>query len=162
MRKHREKLNKDPKYKQSEAVRVSKYRMERHREINKTVFGRKRAFIESVRDGPIFGCVSCHRALYANGVIEIEDIVKFHDELNAAFDHLFEDTISYTIDGSEVDFASIPNTRGKYYLCFNCKKYLFKGRMPPQCHKNDLEIFDTTDSLLTDLIQILGSLLYQK
>merc|ERR1711884_411244 len=110
MRKHREKLNKDPKYKQSEAARVSKYRQERHREINKTVFGRKRAFIESIRYGPIFGCVSCHRALYANGVVEIEDIVKFHDELNAAFDNLFEETISYTIDGTAVDYASIPNT----------------------------------------------------
>ena len=81
------------------------------------------------------------------------------DRLNAAFDNLFEDTISYTIDGSEVDFASIPNTKGKYYLCFNCKKYLFKGRMPPQCHKNDLEIFDTTDFPEFELSQLEGSLI---
>ena len=159
MRKHRERLNKNPNYKESQAAKKAKYRQQKFKEINKTLFGRKRAFIETVRDGPIFGCISCHRALYGNGVIEIEDIVKFREELNAAFETLFEDTISYTIDGSEVDFDSIPNTKGKHYLCFNCKKYLFTGRMPPQCHKNDLEVFDTKDYPEFELSQLEGSVI---
>ena len=159
MRKYRERLNKNPKYKESQAAKKAKYRQEKFKDINKTLFGRKRAFLESVRDGPIFGCVSCHRALYANGVVEIEDMVRFQDELNGAFENLFTDTISYTIDGTEVDYASIPNTKGRYYLCFNCKKYLFKGKMPPQCHKNDLAVFDTTDFPEFELSQLEGSLI---
>merc|ERR1711884_140076 len=99
-------------------------RQRNHKKISSTVFGRKRIFIETVRDGPIFGCICCHRTLYKNSVIEINNIEKFRDNLNEAFNELFEYAICSPTKEGGPDIEKIPTTRGKYYLCITCKNKL--------------------------------------
>ena len=67
----REDQRKDPLYKQNVAAMKAKYRQKVFKTVNETSTGRHRVFLDTVRDGPIYGCVSCHRLLYNNGVVEI-------------------------------------------------------------------------------------------
>ena len=51
--------------------------------IIKTEEGRRSLFYKSVKHGPIFGCVSCHRLCFDNNVISLkssvsEDIEECH------------------------------------------------------------------------------------
>merc|ERR1712241_903472 len=94
------KLRENNDYKKTLAEKQANNRQREYRKINSTVSGRKRIFIETVRDGPIFGCICCHRTLYKNSVIEIDDIEKFQENLNEAFNELFEYAVcSQTIEG---------------------------------------------------------------
>ena len=47
--------------------------------------------LDTVRDGPIYGCVSCHRLLYNNAVVEIRNIEDFKDKLDELEDGLVTD-----------------------------------------------------------------------
>ena len=140
-------MRENKEYKKTLAEKQATYRQKNFSKINSTVSGRKRIFLETVRDGPIYGCICCHRTLFKNSVIEIENIERFRDNLNEAFDQLFE----YSICSQENDFQSIPNTKGKFYLCTTCKTKLMGvrggggGKRPAQSHLNHLDIFDTKD-----------------
>ena len=150
----KKKLRENKDYRKTLAERQAEYRQSNHRKINSTVCGRKRIFIETVRDGPVYGCICCHRTLYKNSVIEIEDIEKFRDNLNEAFNELFEYAICSQTNGGKPDIEKIPSTRGRFYLCTTCKNKLVYGKRPEQSHQNHLEIFDTKDHpelLLTEL-----------
>ena len=114
---------------------MTKYRHRVFKQDNKTAFGRYRVFLDTVRDGPIYGCVSCHRLLYFNAVVEISSMEDFRDKLNDLKAGFFEKTIVA---------EKIPSLKCKYYLCLTCKGHLFKKRMPPMNHNNNLEVFDNT------------------
>ena len=127
--------------------------------INSTVSGRKRIFLETVRDGPIYGCICCHRTLYKNSVIEIDNIEKFQENLNEAFNELFEYAVCSQTIGGKLDIEKIPTTRGKFYLCTTCKNKLLTGKRPAQSHQNNLEIFDAKDHPELSLTELESSLI---
>ena len=101
----------------------------------KTEEGRRRVFLEAVKNGPIFGCVSCHKLCYDNFVISLSD----------NFEYDIEDCHPGIFDKAIGGFKHVKPVKGVYHLCLTCKKYIFKGKMPPMSHKNNLETFDTTD-----------------
>ena len=60
----------DPtKYKLKEKIRKQTYRL---RNMD-TAFKRKKLFLSAVRNGRIFFCICCHRKLYDNQVIELDE-----------------------------------------------------------------------------------------
>ena len=124
----------------------AKYRQKVFKKVNKTVIGRYRVFLETIRDGPVFPCVCCHRLLFNNSVIEIKSLQEFKEALDEIDEHLFEKTIDAP--------GEIPTFKDKYFLCQTCKGYIFKNKMPPMCHNNKLEVFDNKaapDLRLTEL-----------
>ena len=158
------KLRENPAYKKTLAEKQAEYRKRNHTKINSTVSGRKRIFIETVRDGPVYGCICCHRTLYKNSVIEIENIEKFRENLNEAFNELFEYAICSQTKGGQPDIEKIPSTRGRFYLCTTCKNKLIPtgnqvGKRPAQSHQNNLEIFDTKDHPELNLTELESSLI---
>ena len=158
------KLRENKEYKKTLAEKQANYRLKNFTKINSTVSGRKRIFIETVRDGPIFGCICCHRTLYKNSVIEIENIEKFRDDLNEAFNGLFEYAICSQTKGSQLDIEKIPTTKGRFYLCTTCKNKLIPssnqvGKRPAQSHQNKLEIFDIKDHPELNLTELESSLI---
>ena len=153
------KLRENKEYRKTLAEKQADYRQTKHKNINSCISGRKRTFIETVRDGPIFGCICCHRTLFKNSVIEIENIEKFRDNLNEAFHELFEYSICSYRNGDELDIESIPSTRGKFYLCTTCKKKLMSGKRPAQSHQNHLEIFDSKENPEMNLTELESSLI---
>ena len=153
------KLRENPIYKKTLAEKQAKYRETKHTKVNSTVSGRKRTFIETVRDGPIFGCICCHRTLFKNSVIEIENIETFRENLNEAFNDLFEYAICSHMNGEEPDIETIPSTRGKFYLCTTCKNKLVTGKRPAQSHQNNLEIFDIKQHPELSLTELESSLI---
>ena len=102
-------MRENKEYKRTLADKQAVHRQKKFSKINSTVSGRKKIFLETVRDGPIYGCICCHRTLFKNSVIEIENIERFRDNLNEAFDQLFE----YSICSQENDLQSIPNTKAR-------------------------------------------------
>ena len=153
------KLRENKEYRKTLAEKQADYRQTKHKNINSCISGRKRTFIETVRDGPIFGCICCHRTLFKNSVIEIENIEKFRDNLNEAFHELFEYSICSYRNGDELDIESIPSTRGKFYLCTTCKNKLMSGKRPAQSHQNHLEIFDSKENPEMNLTELESSLI---
>ena len=39
-------------------------------------------------------------------------------------------------------YRNVKPVAGSFYLCLTCKRYIFKGKVPPMSHKNNLEVFD--------------------
>ena len=83
--------------------------------------GRRQLFFESVKYGPIFGCVSCHRFCFDNGVISLA--TNFVEDIEECHPGIFERAIG--------SFIHVKPVHGKYHLCLTCKKYIFKGKVPP-------------------------------
>ena len=70
----------------------------------------------------MFYCISCQRLLFRNSVQDF-------------FEGNFPpEVLSETIDRRNMD--------GKKYICYTCKNYLSKKKIPPMCHKNNLQLFD--------------------
>ena len=160
MRKLREsKLKENKDYKKTLAEKQAMYRQKKYSKINSTVSGRKRIFLETVRDGPIYGCICCHRTLFKNAVIEIENIERFRENLNEAFDDLFEYSICSENVGEQLDLKTMPSTKGKFYLCTTCKSKLVNGQRPAQSHQNNLEIFDAKNHPELNLTELESSLI---
>ena len=155
----KKKLRENKDYRKTLAEKQADYRQSKYKKIHSTVCGRKRIFIETVRDGPIYGCICCHRTLFKNSVIEIVNIEKFRDNLNEAFNDLFEYAICSQTKGAQPDIEKIPTTRGKFYLCTTCKNKLVTGKRPAQSHQNNLEIFDTEDHPELNLTELESSLI---
>ena len=114
---------------------TAKSKAKRYKMKNNSIFMRKRQFIEMVRDGPIYPCISCHRILYHNAVILIKNLNEFKEKINKITDNLFDEVIG-------PDEMKIPNLQKKYYLCQTCRNYIFKGKMPPISNQNNLETFN--------------------
>ena len=114
----------------------------------KTEEGRRKMFLKAVKYGPIFGCVSCHRLCYDNYVISLPD--DFESDIEDCHPGLFDRAIG--------SVKLVKSVKGRYHICLTCKKYIFKGKIPPMSHKNNLETFDTTnyeDFNLSELEQCL-------
>ena len=114
----------------SEAQRKSKSRLQ---SID-TAEGRRQLFFRSVKFGPIFICISCHRRLYENSVKALRDIDKFINELEEIHPGIFNKTIGY----ESLAFKVLNH----HHLCLTCEKYIFKGELPPMSNKNKLQIFN--------------------
>ena len=100
--------------------------------VNKlsTEEGQIAAFHRSVRYGPIFVCISCHRKMFEDQVVKYAGKVKAKIE---SYKGLYERTIK------NVD--QIPNIfDGVYYLCKTCQRSLYQGKMPGICHSNKNEM----------------------
>ena len=122
-----------------------------------TVEGRRKIFLQSVKHGPIFGCVSCHRSCFDNCVISLPKT--FADDLEKCHPGLFKKAIG--------SMNSVRSIKGNYHLCFTCKSYLHKGKIPPMSHKNNLGVFDVSNNkelILSEIEQctIARNLLFMK
>ena len=100
--------------------------------LKKNAQRRRRIFLDSVKYGPIFGCVSCHRLCFKNGVDKLNS--NFEEELERLFPNLLSKCIG--------NIRNAPETNGQYYLCATCKSYIYKGKTPPMSHRNNLRVFD--------------------
>ena len=123
----------------------------------KTEEGRRKIFQESVKFGPIFGCVCCHRSCFDCNVIRLKE--NFVEEIEDCHPGIFKDAIG--------SFAHVKPVNNAYHMCLTCKNYIFKGKIPPMSHKINLEVFDVKDFeelLLSELEQcmIARNLLFMK
>ena len=92
---------------------------------------RRKLFLDSIRSGRVFECVSCHRKLFENGVVCLTE--KLKTEIEESFKTTFELAIG------EIETRSI---LGSHYICLTCKMYTVKGKIPPMANKNQLQLFD--------------------
>ena len=107
--------------------------------------------------GPIFGCVCCHRLCFDTNVISLRET--FFDEIEECHPGIFKKAIG--------SYSHVNRVHNSYHLCMTCKGYMFKGKVPPMSHKNNLEVFDIKDFpelLLSELEQcmIARNLLFMK
>ena len=118
---------------------------------------RRKMFFSAVRDGPIYGCVCCHRIKFKKGVVEYDDSLK--QKINAQRSDLLEKAVG------------IPSSKfyvgGNLFLCEDCKKKLLRGKMPSLSHKNKLGMVDISEMkelCLTELENCLiaRNILFQK
>ena len=124
----------DAEHREEKRIHVQAARA--HLVKNQTALGRLRAFRRLQRKGLSFVCASCKRLWFEGSVSKIsESSTKI------------------------LQFLGIENTaRKRLYLCSTCKKYLVKGKMPPLCFKNGLEIEPMPEDLqLTELESVLCS-----
>ena len=87
----------------------------------KTEEGRRKSFQNSVKYGPIFGCVSCHRLCFDTNVIKLKET--FMHEMEECHPGLFKEAIG--------SYTHVRRTNNSYHLCLTCKGYLFRGKVPP-------------------------------
>ena len=127
-------LQNNPAYRKSVAMAKADYRSRLFKKHNESIFGRRRCFIESVRNGPCYPCISCHRLLFNVSVVEIRDLQKFREDVNECYDNIFEKTIH----------ARTPANKNRYYICSTCKAHIFRGSKPPMSAMNNLEVFDNS------------------
>ena len=104
--------------------------------ILKTSEGRRKIFFRSVKYGPIFICVCCHRSLFEHSVQLIKGINEFICQINNLHTKIFENAIGYE--------SLKHKTFGQHYICFTCTKYINKGKIPPMSNKNGLGVFDSS------------------
>ena len=96
-------------------------------------------FLSSVREGPIYGCVCCHRIKFGKGVVEFSELLK--EKINQQNPKLIDKAI-----GIEEGKFLVGNS---FYICEDCKRKLSKGKMPALSHKNKLGMVDI--SLMKEL-----------
>ena len=148
----------DPVYKKKEnkkeAKRKKEVRKDNYAESNKTETGRQRIFLNSIRDGCSYPCCCCHGKKYSNSVHNIPDINKFKEQLDEKFDNLFFKTILPVTELRDEDLENIPNRKGLFYLCQDCKNKLNAGKMPAKCRQNHLEVFDIRNHPDLDLTEL--------
>ena len=63
-------------YKKEIAAEKAKQRLQNDKKMLKSPIGRRKKFFEAVREGPIFGCVCCHKIKFRNGVVRYNDALK--------------------------------------------------------------------------------------
>ena len=86
---------------------------------------REKLFKETIKHGRIYPCISCHRFLFKNGVYKF--IIEDFDEA----------IICQTVGEDAITDSS--------YVCYTCKGYLTKKKMPPMCYMNNLQLFDISN-----------------
>ena len=79
------------------------------KEDKSTVEYRKSKFAESIADGRIFECISCHRVLFRNGVEAIPD--NFYEMLEIEKPGFFAQAVGK---------FETRKVHGKYYCCITC------------------------------------------
>ena len=146
----KKKVMEDPYYKKSHAIYNAEWRRRKAQRLNSTIQGRMRIFRDEVKNGPIHSCLSCKRCLYDHSVIPItpNHQAELRKTLNSICENLFEETI-----------AEFPNAEQLSYLCFTCKNHLFKGKMPPMCHSNNLENYNFDETPWMKLSELENSLI---
>ena len=100
----------------------------------KSVEGRRQIFFRSVKYGPIFVCISCHRSLFEHSVESISDFNDFKSNLEEIHPGIFNKTIG----NDSLRFRIHEN----FQICLTCKKYILGGKMPPMSNKNNLQVFN--------------------
>ena len=129
---------------------------------NQTETGRKRTFLNLIRDGCTYPCCCCWEAKFRNGVKEIPDIVKYKEELDAKRENFFAETIWPCTSITQDVLKEIPNRKGSFFLCIDCRSKLGKKKIPSKCHTNKLEIFDIKDFPDLDLTELELNLISKK
>ena len=129
---------------------------------NKTTTGRKRIFLNLIRDGCSYPCFCCQEAKYRNGVKEIVDMVKYKEELDEKYENFFAENIWPCSSVTQDVLKKICNRKGSFFLCHDCKSKLDKGKTPAKCRSNKLEIFDINDYPDLDLTELELNLISKK
>ena len=83
-------------------------------------------FFSSVREGPIYGCVCCHRIKFKKGVLAYNDQLK--EKIKEQNSNLIEKAVGIPKGEFMIDKT--------FFICEDCKTKLLKGKMPSLSHKN--------------------------
>jgi hypothetical protein len=118
---------------------------------------RRKMFFSSVREGPIYGCICCHRIKFRKGVVEFNETLI--EKINQQNPNIIEKSI-----GIRESKFLVGNS---FYVCEDCKRKLMKGKMPALSHKNKLDMVDISNMkelYLTELENCLiaRNILFQK
>ena len=118
---------------------------------------RRKIFRNSVRDGPIYGCVCCHRIRFKKGVIE------YDESLKTEILKYNSDILEKAVGEPKREFL----VAKVFFICLDCKTKLLKGKMPALSHKNKLGMVDISgmkELCLTELENCLiaRNILFQK
>ena len=106
------------------------------------------AFRASIRDGRVYECVSCHRLCFHNGVTEF---LKTHeDKLEEAFPNIVQLAIGY---------KETSQTHGSYHICYTCKNYISRGKIPPMSNQNNLQLVDISKHEELQLTELENSMI---
>ena len=114
-------------------VRCEELTKTRNNRIN-TEGKRAKTFKDSIRDGRIFQCVSCHRVCFKNGVLP------FTRSDESKIEEKFPGIINCSIGTKETTI-----TNGNHHICTTCKSHISKGKVPPMSHKNNLQLIDLSN-----------------
>ena len=110
-------------------------------------------FKAAVRYGPIFPCCSCEQMMFENGVVVLtNDLLRIiEDQCNGADNYLYSNIFGTKPFDESFKVEVTPNM-SKVYICYTCRKYLQKGRMPPMAAANGLKLsFVPSEVMLTEL-----------
>ncbi len=91
------------------------------------------AFLATIKDGPIYGCVSCHRLMYKKSVVHYAE---------RKFPCASPEVLCYISDHS-----NNLETDGQLWICCTCYSALKRGQMPTQCCYNGLALDDIPPEL---------------
>jgi len=143
--------------KKGRELEKAKRRKVQTKKIMNTIIGRRKAFFNAVRDGPIYGCVCCHRIRFRSGV------VMYDRDLKTRISQKYSKIIKIAIGVPKKDLM----VQNNFYLCLDCKNKLTKGTLPALSHKNNLELIDLSNKEelhLTELENCLiaPNILFQK
>ena len=107
-------------------------------------------FAKAVKYGPIFICACCHRKLFEQSVLVLDEA--FREKLDEKHPDLFEMAVhdesadngpNYKSDvelWNEVKVNKDFNDKGNHYITSVCKNYLLYGGFPSNSHKNKLDL----------------------
>ena len=116
----------------------SELKQKRCEEQKKTRFNRiitedKRAkvFKDSIKDGRIYECVSCHRLCFKNGVNPYTD----------SYDLKIENKYPGLINSS-IGIKETIKILGNFQICISCRCHISKGKVPPMSNQNNLQLMD--------------------
>ena len=110
--------------------------------------GRGKCFRDSIRDGRIYECVSCHRVWFKNGVKPFTP--EFEDKLEK--DH--KGIINAFIGRKETT-----KRNGQYQICTTCRNYVSKGKVPLMSNQNKLQLMDLSNFEELHLTELENSLI---
>ena len=129
---------------------------------------RKQAFLNSVRNGRVFVCISCHRQMFENQVVMLPENWEALDKSSYPGSVLNfvgpKPSIEVFLPCPQKDQ---PQKLTRDYLCKNCNSLLKNNKMPSNCSENNLQfvnINNRPELKLTELGQQLVALnlLFQK
>ena len=107
-----------------------------------TVYKRKRAFSEAIRDGRTYLCISCHRKLFKNGVtalkenwIELQQR-QYPSYIKNCIGKIIRIKLPRPVKHGSADCQDID------YICHTCSYYMDKGTMAPMSNQNNLQLVD--------------------
>ena len=108
-----------------------------------TAFKRKKAFYASIRKGRVYFCICCHRKLYENQVIELDD------EWQDCYEKQYPQSFAKFIGPIPLRNIFLPCLKGmdpqqlsSNHVCYTCKNYLERNAMPPMSNQNNLQLID--------------------